>query len=784
MQVHAEYEDLGALLADTPELASARLLCPRYLEPDTAYLACVVPSFEAGRMAGLGLEPPADSVALAWEEQSADLRLPVFHSWSFRTAPQAADFEELVRRLEPQPLGPDVGVHDLDLSEPGSTRLPDDLVTVGYEGPLGSPDMEVPRWREPGKSEFQAAMGSLLADAAPGEPRAEGQPYVASRHDPVVAPPRYGTLPSGIDRIPAPGEARSPETPIWLSEANLDPKHRAAAGLGAEVVRINQEALMADAWDQALGLRQVNRLLTRTRLALEVGRGRLARLEALSDGALLQVTAGAHARLAGGRARITVRGHHSETTMPAGLVSGAFRRASRPGGTLAKSVTREDQDQAGVTGRLTAAFSSTPETMLKYATLTVPNGVDVTLLEREQELQAELKADLGIDIGLDFEAQRRAARARAPSARQIANVAVDSVFGLIDHVASDLGIAVVLDRELDLADLAGLVRTAMEPTEVLSARLRTVIQPAEALGAEPVPAGLSAAPLLPVALYRKLVNIDPELLMPGVGSLPPDSVGLAVINQAAVEAFLLGANHGFARELLWREYPADLAGTWLRTFWESGGAAQDIAAIADWKTGALGSNWTTGDDPAQMLVLVVKGDLLRRYPNTLVTAVPAKWSGGLRQEDTKAKALDPLFSGSLGSDAVFLAFEFDEGVHVETDVAGSADPDDQLPGWYFAFEEPPTEPSYGLDTAESDESPALEFWKDLTWDDARDSPSDTHVALGSLGSTELPYDELGAQHLARDLGRDLGRHGADHPPAPVRMLVHADQMLTPEVPGG
>ena len=28
-------------------------------------------------------------------------------------------------------------------------------------------------------------------------------------------------------------------------------------------------------------------------------------------------------------------------------------------------------------------------------------------------------------------------------------------------------------------------------------------------------------------LYRKLVSIDPELLMPGVGALPADSVGLA-----------------------------------------------------------------------------------------------------------------------------------------------------------------------------------------------------------------------------------------------------------------
>ena len=784
VQVHAAYDDLGELLSDTPELANARLLCPRYLEPDTAYIACVVPSFEAGRLRGLGLEPPADSVALAWEDGASDLRLPVFHSWSFRTAPHAADFEELVRRLEPQPLSPDVGVHDLDLSDPGTTRLPHDPVTVGYEGALGSPDMEVPRWREPGKTEFRSAMSTLLADAAPGQPRAAGEPYVASRHDPVVAPPRYGTLPSGVDRIPEPGEPRSPETPVWLSEANLDPKYRSAAGLGAEVVRINQEALMADAWDQALGLRQVNRLLTRTRLALEVGRSSLAHLEGMSNGALLQVTAGAHARLSGGLSKTTVRARVGDTGMPAGLVSAAFRRASRPGSTLAKSVTTREDDQAVVTGRMTDAFASKPARMLTYATLTVPHGVDVSLLERELELQAELKAEVGIDIVLEFEPVRPARSARRARVAAPAGLAVDSVFGLIDHVASGLGIAVIIDRELGLADLAGLVRTALEPTDVLSARLRAVIQPADVLGAEPVPASLSASPLLPVPLQRKLVNIDPELLLPGVGSLPPDSVGLADINQAAVEAFMLGANLEFARELAWREYPADLAGTWLRTFWDSGGAAEDIRAIADWSTAALGNNWTTGNDPGQMLVLVVKGDLLRRYPNTLVTAVPAMWSKGLRQEDTEAEALDPLFSGTLGSDAVFLGFEFEQHVHVDTDVAGSADPDDLLPGWYFAFEEPPTEPSYGLDTAASDESAALEFWKDLTWDDARPAPTDTHVGLGALGSIELPYDELGANTWSETWAASAAGMARITLQRPVRMLVHADQMLTAQEASG
>ena len=183
--------------------------------------------------------------------------------------------------------------------------------------------------------------------------------------------------------------------------------------------------------------------------------------------------------------------------------------------------------------------------------------------------------------------------------------------------------------------------------------------------------------------------------MPGVGSLPADSVGLAVINQASVEAFLLGANHELARELIWREYPADPAGTWLRTFWDSGGAAQDIPPVARLDARARSAPTDRRrDDPDQVLVLVIKGDLLRRYPNTLVTAVPGQM-GGRRF----ARRSDP--AGSARSDLQRLArarrrlprLRVRRGRRRGRRRPRLADPRAKLPGWYFAFEEPPTEPS-------------------------------------------------------------------------------------------
>ena len=783
-QVDAAYDDLATLLADTPELATARLVCPRLLEPDTGYLACVVPAFEAGRLAGLGLPPPDDPVALAWTDDSRGVRLPVLHDWGFRTAADPADFEDLVRRLEPQPLGPDVGVRDLDLSDPGSARLPHDPVVVGYEGALGSPEMRSPPWRDPEKAAFQDALGELLADVVPGEARAQGAPYVASRHDPVVGPPRYGALPSGIDDVPAPGTPRSPHTPQWLSDVNLDPKHRAAAGLGADVVQRSQETLMADAWDQARGLGQVNRLLARTRLALEVGVRAQARFAALPDGALLQATAGAHARLPGGVAGRTAKGRWADTAMPAGLVSAAFRRRARPGGLLARAVTAASADQAVVTNRMTEAYGDAPARMLAYATLTLPAGMDLSAAEVAIDGALPASPGAATPTGQRARERRRRRAPRAAPGRQIETGTrlVDSVFGAIDHVASGLGVAVLIDSELELRALAGIVRAGLEPTAVLGARLRQVVQPAGALGDAGVPASLAVTLELTDPLYRRVVAIDPELLLPGVGALPADSVGLAEVNQASLEAFLLGANRELGRELAWREYPTAPGGTWLRTFWDALEPAGDIAPVADWTPGRLGTHPGGGADPGAVLVLVVKGDLLRRYPRTLVTAVPARWRGGLREEDRSATPIDPSFTGTLGPDAVFVGFDFSGVVDdVPGGVAGSAEEADARPGWYFAFEQPPTEPAFGLDTDESDESPGLALWKDLTRADARAAPSDTHVGLAALGSRSLPYDDVGENTWSETWADSAAGMARIMLQRPVRMLVHADQMLvTPD----
>ena len=61
-------QNLANTLGINPDNASSRLLCPRKLQENTAYHAFVIPAFETGRLAGLGLEIPAgiDGQQASW----------------------------------------------------------------------------------------------------------------------------------------------------------------------------------------------------------------------------------------------------------------------------------------------------------------------------------------------------------------------------------------------------------------------------------------------------------------------------------------------------------------------------------------------------------------------------------------------------------------------------------------------------------------------------------------------------------------------------------------------
>src|SRR5712691_8215613 len=97
-----------AVLNRNPDLAYSRIVCPRKLDESTAYHAFVIPVFEVGRRAGLGLELGDVSATMsAWDAgtRPEGASFPYYYRWFFRTGANG-DFETLVRLLVPKPVDP------------------------------------------------------------------------------------------------------------------------------------------------------------------------------------------------------------------------------------------------------------------------------------------------------------------------------------------------------------------------------------------------------------------------------------------------------------------------------------------------------------------------------------------------------------------------------------------------------------------------------------------------------------------------------------------------------
>lgn len=332
--------DVEGRLAREQDLNVSRLVCPRRLEPDRAYYGCLVPAFETGRLAGLD-EPVPESATTkpAWGaggSVASKVVLPLYYHWEFRTGP-AGDFESLARKLRPIALPEEVGTRPMFIgdADPALSPLPPTVSGGGIvelEGALRAPLIGAPSELGPQHAAFQAELKSLLDAAA--EHVADGAPATAELPAENVAPPIYGSWHTRTHVVPAPGEL-----PKWLRDLNADPRHRAAAGLGTEIVKANQERYMDAAWEQVGDVIAANQALNIARLIELVAKRVLDRhFRPLDAVGLLSMTAPMHARTILDE-RLLARTLET-SVMPTGIADPSFRRLASPQNKVLKRAAR------------------------------------------------------------------------------------------------------------------------------------------------------------------------------------------------------------------------------------------------------------------------------------------------------------------------------------------------------------------------------------------------------------------------------------------------------------
>lgn len=391
---------LDAAVAADHDVAYSRLVSPRRLKPNTRYHAFVVPTFETGRLAGLGLDPAGapHATTSAWEAYAgkpAPATLPVYHRWYFRTGDQG-DFEFLVRLLEPRPMDARVGVRDVDVRHPGSNIRPvDDPALAGvlklggalrvpwsaltdaerevaerYEGWDQSPPSSAPY-----PQAFQGDLAAFVnlpddyavqtADDANAGSGLDLDP--TGDPDPLITSPLYGRWHALTQRLLVDRDGNPlPTDKNWVHELNLDPRHRLAAGFGTRVLQSNQERYMDAAWGQIGDVLEANRRIRHAQLATLVAQSwwtaQIAAQAASKPARVLRLTAPAqrHVLLPDAEVQATtafqaVPGSPAPTSgastlshrlgrslLATTLQSAALRRVTRPGARLARRLELDD----------------------------------------------------------------------------------------------------------------------------------------------------------------------------------------------------------------------------------------------------------------------------------------------------------------------------------------------------------------------------------------------------------------------------------------------------------
>jgi hypothetical protein len=186
-------------------------------------------------------------------------------------------------------------------------------------------------------------------------------------------------------------------------------------------------------------------------------------------------------------------------------------------------------------------------------------------------------------------------------------------------------------------------------------------------------------------------------------------------------------------------------------------------------------------------VLLIRGEVLRRYPGTIVYAQRAVRSpaGPRVLSEAPDARRDPVFSGNLDPDIAFFGFDLTPEA-----VRGSTAPNaDQ--GWFFILQEQPTEPRFGLDVPDSRYfGAAVADWQDLSWAHLADDADmldnlgyiDLDAALPDTRTATPAGSPPVRWHADQGLG-DTGSRASDIAyitlQQPFRVAKHGSDMLPP-----
>ena len=323
---------------------------------------------------------------------------------------------------------------------------------------------------------------------------------------------------------------------------------------------------------------------------------------------------------------------------------------------------------------------------------------------------------------------------------------------------------VIATHPIDLSDDVAPKFNVQSLTQVLRNKLSNVITLNKGIMLNEDLDPIMAAPKINESMYTPLKKISLDYVLPGVGDIENNTAFLMAENRRFIESFMAGLNHEMNRELVWREFPTDKRGTVFTYFWdpacleadEDGELVppQDIDEIHSWRE-ELGQNISSGaKGNASNIVIVIKGDVIRRYPDLIIYAL--KSPSSITSEDqfnsTSMQMIQPVFRSQLGADIIAMGFPISKE---DLNLEGTSGDAGQ---YYFVLQEQQDLPVFGFDVR------AAEGSTDLNWEDIEGGESLRNGYIDDFA--EILGNDPNSANIATATMQ-----------VPVRVVIHAKYLI-------
>lgn len=705
-----------------------RLFGSRKLQPNKGYHAFLVPHYKVGQERGLN---PGEELTTSGQitistqkfyeltnvTDETSIILPVYHHWMFNTREEES-FLTYAKAIKPLSSSTSLSGFETSISKLGyglEQNLSNNEAFL-IEGLYGTPNLDddndlfvsAPYTNLELMDEVRQLINHGLEEYPEQDP---GDP------DPAVVPPAYGYMQSKYGQLLPKQELTLDDDTWdpWYYEVNLDPRYRAIAGLGAQVIRENQTYFVDQALEQFYEFQEVNAAIGNVQNNHGVNslvQGRILTSENTEYSTQFYGPVQDQIILGPEHGSVSLATYTSNSLLGSGFLSARFRNLTAPRSNKFRKFTGTVSHDTPI-GRFIVEMGLTTRTEIDYSSVAA-FSVDAKLyaffLNCISAYRPESEPDDGRTYMGDYNFYSPGystvpANIDTVFYQNLQNYllsyaprAIDAESGIVLQSRPDFDFTYVNSSIAQRQSANSITARSLERLGIIERRPSTD----EEWQAEELPLEtIEVTPTYQVPMVKYLAKDYPEFLMPQLENLPDNSVALVAANDKFVEAYMIGLNQELASEFRWRNLPVNKHGTYFRLFWDKSDnvgtnpKSPDIPEIQSWSlTSKLGKN-VLGSTATNTITILVKAELFRKYPDTVVflqRAIDTNNGPGMpinvgsnpntvNQVDVKF----PLKQVRAKNNIVSFTFSLD----LEDALAGA--------GWFIVFQERPSGLTFGFE---------------------------------------------------------------------------------------